>query len=911
MSTNVRTYVRIRPPGEVKSGHRSSRRRSVVTCVQPKSDTVVHIDALEEHDAQVLDQSQEHGSSQQQQKHLSARQAHAYRFDAVMGSQSEQKDVYVRTGMEQAVEEVLAGYNFTVLAYGASGSGKTYSMMGDLSHESHYGLIPRVAQRLHTSVEAKRHESEISISCAYLEIYMENVFDLLQNPVVVHVPSRNAHVSNNRGTEPMVARRLSSRSQSFRGGMPVSPQLGSSSIHSTHPQEKSRLCDLHEDEHGNFYPKGVLWELIEEWTDVMEVLKRGHARRHEAGTQLNDHSSRSHAMLIIRVDQRHKQSGQHLVSDFTLVDLAGSEQVNMSGAAGETLDQAKFINQSLSTLALVIRKLGGSGGGSGSSASPSTGKRRHSRPATAGSMRGRTPQRKNRSKSRKSSGSHIPYRNSKLTRLLKQSLGGNAKLSLLLTASPVLNYRMNTLSTFRFGQSVKNLPNKAQVNAIMTLDDYRLALKKARKTIKEQRVLLKILESENESLVDKLKASDGSGQAQDSVVRVVNVVEPVDAVTVGATTPAAAVIAVAEAVLPEEKHGDVVAQVLDVVTANTDPVQVSETHKSPDSGDSKHSETQGKLLGLALEDGDLNPPRQPADTVSAVSVSSFVSTGSSEHVSPQHTVWRRRHSHHAQSQAVKDPQSQHVVAQGALAQLAHVPSPNLSALHSAGRHLRQYAHPLSAAGSSRYGNETLTPASSAYDLQSLPDSEATGEIDTYEGRVPTSPTQMHLDQPFETSHTGVLQVEPHEQASRSERCLQQTIVRGLYQRIHTLQDKMSVLVADREALKLSVEQAQTQAQAQAKQAQAEALTNNEADRQTNSESVEGAGEDTELRTVDASESERALWHYIVMSLALVIYAICVGMYALSLQSQGQLGPYVAPLVVTTLAVLALAVIGFV
>lgn len=137
---------------------------------------------------------------------------------------------------------------------------------------------------------------------------------------------------------------------------------------------------------------------------------------------MNAESSRSHSLFIITISQKHIKTGASRAGKLFLVDLAGSEKISKTGAEGQTLEEAKMINKSLSTLGNVINAL------------------------TDGKS------------------THVPYRDSKLTRILQESLGGNARTTLIINCSPSSYNEAETLSTLRFGSRAKNIKNKAKIN---------------------------------------------------------------------------------------------------------------------------------------------------------------------------------------------------------------------------------------------------------------------------------------------------------------------------------------------------------------------------------------------------------------------------------------------------------------
>jgi kinesin family protein 5 len=154
--------------------------------------------------------------------------------------------------------------------------------------------------------------------------------------------------------------------------------------------------------------------------EVMDVINLGDSARAVASTNMNAVSSRSHSVFIVKVQQV-SEEGSKKEGKLNLVDLAGSEKIGKTGATGQTLEEAKMINKSLSALGQVIKALSDGKG-------------------------------------------HIPYRDSKLTRILQEALGGNSKTSLLVAASPHLDNIEETISTMKFAQRAKTIKNKVKLN---------------------------------------------------------------------------------------------------------------------------------------------------------------------------------------------------------------------------------------------------------------------------------------------------------------------------------------------------------------------------------------------------------------------------------------------------------------
>ena len=182
--------------------------------------------------------------------------------------------------------------------------------------------------------------------------------------------------------------------------------------------------------------------------DILNILKIGRENRAQASTKMNEHSSRSHSIFMITINQKNNKEGNAKTGKLYLVDLAGSEKIAKTGATGTTLEEAKIINKSLTILGMVINSL------------------------TDGKSK------------------HIPYRDSKLTRVLQESLGGNSKTCLIITCSPSVFNESETLSTLRFGERAKKIRNKAKINKELTvmelqriIDGLKEKLKNANKRI--------------------------------------------------------------------------------------------------------------------------------------------------------------------------------------------------------------------------------------------------------------------------------------------------------------------------------------------------------------------------------------------------------------------------------------------
>ncbi|KAI6716628.1 hypothetical protein PZA11_001782 [Diplocarpon coronariae] len=309
----------------------------------------------------------------------------SFTFDRVFDMTSRQKDVF-DFSIKSTVDDILNGYNGTVFAYGQTGAGKSYTMMGtDMDDPEGKGVIPRIVEQIFASILSSPGTIEYTVRVSYMEIYMERIRDLL----APHNDNLPVHEEKNRGV----------------------------------------------------YVKGLLEIYVSSVQEVYEVMRRGGNSRAVAATNMNAESSRSHSIFVITITQKNVETGSAKSGQLFLVDLAGSEKVGKTGASGQTLEEAKKINKSLSALGMVINNL------------------------TDGKS------------------SHVPYRDSKLTRILQESLGGNSRTTLIINCSPSSYNDAETLSTLRFGMRAKAIKNKAKINAEISPAELKALLKKAQSQV--------------------------------------------------------------------------------------------------------------------------------------------------------------------------------------------------------------------------------------------------------------------------------------------------------------------------------------------------------------------------------------------------------------------------------------------
>uniref|UniRef100_A0A4W6C4U0 Kinesin-like protein n=1 Tax=Lates calcarifer TaxID=8187 RepID=A0A4W6C4U0_LATCA len=210
---------------------------------------------------------------------------------------------------------------------------------------------------------------------------------------------------------------------------------------------------VHEDKNRVPYVKGCTERFVCSPQEVMDAIDEGKNNRHVAVTNMNEHSSRSHSIFLINIKQENTQTEQKLTGKLYLVDLAGSEKVGKTGAEGTVLDEAKMINKSLSSLGIVISAL------------------------AEGS-------------------SYIPYRDSKMTRILQDSLGGNCRTTMVICCSPSSFNDAETKSTLLFGQRAKTIKNTVSLNVELTAEQWKNKWEKEKEKNKTLKSTVTWLETE-------------------------------------------------------------------------------------------------------------------------------------------------------------------------------------------------------------------------------------------------------------------------------------------------------------------------------------------------------------------------------------------------------------------------------
>ena len=314
---------------------------------------------------------------------------HSYTLDHMYGPEATTAQLYQRS-IKSLVDRAMEGYHSAILAYGQTSTGKTFTMTGT---QDEPGLIPLAISDCFRFVKKSQESREYLIRISYLEVYKENIRDLLSSTV-----------------------------------LPI------------------RLFDGP----NGLIIRGLKEEVVSSPEQVHSILAKGERRRQVGATQMNEHSSRSHVMVRLWIESTGPDAdgfGVARVSSLSLVDLAGSESVRLNGA--DRREEGQYINKSLMTLGQVVLCL----------------------------SEGKT--------------GHIPYRDSKLTRLLQPSLSGNAQMVLLCCISPQPSHLEESHNTFKFATRAKKVEQKAIVNVAdddqTLLQAYKSEIEDLRKQLAEAR----------------------------------------------------------------------------------------------------------------------------------------------------------------------------------------------------------------------------------------------------------------------------------------------------------------------------------------------------------------------------------------------------------------------------------------
>ncbi|KAF1872380.1 hypothetical protein Lal_00016678 [Lupinus albus] len=327
--------------------------------------------------------------------------SHSFTFDHVYGNGGSPSSNIFEECVAPLVDALFQGYNATVLAYGQTGSGKTYTMGTGCSDNCQTRLIPQVMNALFNKIEALKHQTEFQLRVSFVEILKEEVRDLLDTESLRKTETFNGHSGKVPGRSPIQIRETSNGAITLAGSTEVA---------------------------------------VSTLQEMAACLEQGSLSRATGSTNMNNQSSRSHAIFTITLEQMHKlhsisssndtseedMGEEYISAKLHLVDLAGSERAKRTGSDGLRLQEGIHINKGLLALGNVISALG--------------------------------------DEKKRKEGAHVPYRDSKLTRLLQDSLGGNSKTVMIACISPADINAEESLNTLKYANRARNIQNKPVAN---------------------------------------------------------------------------------------------------------------------------------------------------------------------------------------------------------------------------------------------------------------------------------------------------------------------------------------------------------------------------------------------------------------------------------------------------------------
>ncbi|XP_055252502.1 kinesin-like protein KIF21A isoform X10 [Moschus berezovskii] len=390
----------------------------------------------------------------------------AFTFDYVFDIDSQQEQIYTQC-IEKLIEGCFEGYNATVFAYGQTGAGKTYTMGTGFDVniiEEEQGIISRAVKHLFKSIEEKKHTS-IKNGLPPPEFKVNAQFLELYNEEVLDLFDTTRDID---------------------------------------AKTKKSNIRIHEDSAGGIYTVGVTTRTVNTESEMMQCLKLGALSRTTASTQMNVQSSRSHAIFTIHLCQTRmcpqidaetatdnkviSESSQMnefetLTAKFHFVDLAGSERLKRTGATGERAKEGISINCGLLALGNVISALG--------------------------------------DKSKRAT--HVPYRDSKLTRLLQDSLGGNSQTIMIACVSPSDRDFMETLNTLKYANRARNIKNKVMVNqdrASQQINALRSEITRLQMELMEYKTGKRIIDEEGVESINDMFHENAMLQTENNNLRV-------------------------------------------------------------------------------------------------------------------------------------------------------------------------------------------------------------------------------------------------------------------------------------------------------------------------------------------------------------------------------------------------------
>ncbi|GJU83695.1 kinesin-like protein KIN-4A, partial [Tanacetum coccineum] len=325
---------------------------------------------------------------------------HSFTFDHVYGSTGTPSSSMFEDCVAPLVDGLFQGYNATVLAYGQTGSGKTYTMGSGCKDGSQTGLIPQAMNALFNKIETLKDQIQFQLHVSFIEILKEEVRDLL-----------DPNSSNKSDT---------AIGQTGKVNIPGKPPI-----------------QIRETSNGVITLAGSTECSVQSLKEMADCLEHGSLSRATGSTNMNNQSSRSHAIFTITVEQIRKPNtgdanlnetmgDEYLCAKLHLVDLAGSERAKRTGSDGMRFKEGVHINKGLLALGNVISALG--------------------------------------DEKKRKEGAHVPYRDSKLTRLLQDSLGGNSRTVMIACVSPADINAEETLNTLKYANRARNIQNKPVVN---------------------------------------------------------------------------------------------------------------------------------------------------------------------------------------------------------------------------------------------------------------------------------------------------------------------------------------------------------------------------------------------------------------------------------------------------------------
>ncbi|XP_057412990.1 kinesin-like protein KIF21A isoform X9 [Balaenoptera acutorostrata] len=390
----------------------------------------------------------------------------AFTFDYVFDIDSQQEQIYTQC-IEKLIEGCFEGYNATVFAYGQTGAGKTYTMGTGFDVniiEEEQGIISRAVKHLFKSIEEKKHTS-IKNGLPPPDFKVNAQFLELYNEEVLDLFDTTRDID---------------------------------------AKNKKSNIRIHEDSAGGIYTVGVTTRTVITESEMMQCLKLGALSRTTASTQMNVQSSRSHAIFTIHLCQTRmcpqidaecatdnkviSESSQMnefetLTAKFHFVDLAGSERLKRTGATGERAKEGISINCGLLALGNVISALG--------------------------------------DKSKRAT--HVPYRDSKLTRLLQDSLGGNSQTIMIACVSPSDRDFMETLNTLKYANRARNIKNKVMVNqdrASQQINALRSEITRLQMELMEYKTGKRIIDEEGVESINDMFHENAMLQTENNNLRV-------------------------------------------------------------------------------------------------------------------------------------------------------------------------------------------------------------------------------------------------------------------------------------------------------------------------------------------------------------------------------------------------------